>query len=64
MKDKLASKLWLRELRLSATTMTKGETDLKGKRLLSPRQLPLRLTVNVKDMNVNLFRLRLVPVNR
>jgi hypothetical protein len=36
MKDELAPKLWLKELRLSMLTMVKGETDLKGKRLLSP----------------------------
>jgi hypothetical protein len=35
--DKLALKLWLKELRLGKTTMVKGETDLKEKRLLSPQ---------------------------
>jgi hypothetical protein len=40
------------------------ETDLKGKRLLSPRQLALWLKVNVRDMNVILSRLRPVPINR
>jgi hypothetical protein len=40
------------------------EIDLKGKRLLSPRQLVLWLTVNVRNMNVILSRLRLVPINR
>jgi hypothetical protein len=35
-KDKLAPKLWLKELRLGTTTMVKGETDLKEKRLFSP----------------------------
>ena len=44
--------------------MVKDETDLKEKRLLSPRQLALWSTVNVRDMNVILFRLRLVPINR
>jgi hypothetical protein len=41
-----------------------NETDLKGKRLLSPRQLAFWLTVNVRDMNVNLPRLRPMPINR
>jgi hypothetical protein len=41
-----------------------NETDLKGKRLLSPRQLALQLTLNVKDMNVILSRLRPMPINR
>jgi hypothetical protein len=42
----------------------KGETDLKEKTLLSPRQLALWSTVNVRDMNVILHRLRPVPINR
>jgi hypothetical protein len=42
----------------------KGETDLKEKRLLSPRQLALWSTVNIRDMNVILPRLRHVPINR
>jgi hypothetical protein len=29
-------KLWLKELRLSIMTKAEDETDLKGKRLLSP----------------------------
>jgi hypothetical protein len=40
------------------------ETDLKGKRLLSPRQLAFWLTVYVRDMNVILSRLRPVSINR
>jgi hypothetical protein len=63
MKDKLALKMWLKELRLNTLTMVKGETDLRGKRLLSPRQLTLWPTVNVKDMNVISSRLRHVPIN-
>jgi hypothetical protein len=42
----------------------KDETDLKEKRLLSPRRLALWSTVNVRDMNVILSRLRPVPINR
>jgi hypothetical protein len=38
--------------------------NLKGKRLLSLRQLALWSTVNVKDMNVISSRLRPVPINR
>jgi hypothetical protein len=64
MKEKLAPELRLKKLRLSARTMVEDETDLKGKRLLSPRQLALWLTVNVRDMNVILSRLCRVPINR
>ena len=63
-KDELAPKLWLEKLRLSTRTMVEDETDLKGKRLLSPRQLALWLIVNVRDMNVILSRLRPMPINR
>jgi hypothetical protein len=45
-------------------TMVKGETDLKGKRLLSPQQLVLGSTVNVKDTNVISSSLRPMPINR
>jgi hypothetical protein len=40
------------------------ETDLKGKRLFSPQQIAFWLTVNVRGMNVILFGLRPVPINR
>jgi hypothetical protein len=63
-KDEPASKLWLEKLRLSTRAMVEDETDLKGKRLLSPRQLAFWLTVNVRDMNVILLRLCPVPINR
>jgi hypothetical protein len=63
-KDELALKLWLKKLRLSTMTMVKDETDLKEKRLLSPRHLALWSTVNVRDMNVIVSRLRPVPINR
>jgi hypothetical protein len=36
-KDELAPKLWLDKLRLSTRTVVKDETNLKGKRLPSPR---------------------------
>jgi hypothetical protein len=36
-KDGPAPKLWTKELRLSVKTMMENETDLKGKRQLSPR---------------------------
>jgi hypothetical protein len=63
-KDKPAPKMWLKELRLNTRMMVKDETDLKEKRLLSPRQFALWSTVNVGDMNVILSRLRPVPINR
>jgi hypothetical protein len=41
-----------------------NETDRKEKRLFSPRLLTFWLIVNVRGMNVNLLRLRHVPINR
>ena len=62
--DEPTPKLWLEKLRLSTRTVVEDETDLKGKRLLSPRQLTFWLIVNIRDMNVILLRLRPVPINR
>jgi hypothetical protein len=39
-------------------------TDLKGKRLSSPRWIVLNSIVNIKGMNVILHRLCPVPINR
>jgi hypothetical protein len=39
-------------------------TDLKGKRLSSPRLIVLKSIVNIKGMNVILHKLRPVPINR
>jgi hypothetical protein len=64
MKDEPAPMLWLEKLWLSTRTVVKDETDLKWKRLPSPRYLAFWLTVNVRDMNVILSRLRPVPINR
>jgi hypothetical protein len=44
--------------------MTEKGTGLKGKRLSSPRWVVHKSIVNTKGMNVNLNRLRLVPINR
>jgi hypothetical protein len=63
-KDEPTPKLWLEKLRLSTRTVVENETDLKEKRLLSPRQLTFGLTINVRGMNVILLRLRPVPINR
>jgi hypothetical protein len=63
-KDEPTPKLWMEKLRLSTRTVVENETDLKGKRLLSPRQLTFWLIVNARDMNVILPRLRPVPINR
>jgi hypothetical protein len=63
-KDEPVPKLWMKKLRLSTRTVMENETDLKEKRLFSPRQLTFWLIVNVKNMNVILPRLRLVPINR
>jgi hypothetical protein len=54
----------MEKLQLSTRTVVQNETDINGKRLLSPRQLTLWLTVNVRDMNVILPRLRPVPINK
>jgi hypothetical protein len=63
-KDESAPKLWLEKLRFSTRMVVEDETDLKGKRLLSPRQLAFWITVNFRDMNVILPRVRPVPINR
>jgi hypothetical protein len=63
-KDEPTPKLWLEKLRLSTWTVVENETDLKEKRLPSPKQLAFCLIVNVRDMNVILLRLRPVPINR
>jgi hypothetical protein len=39
-------------------------TDLRRKRLSSPRQIVLKSIVNMKDINVISHRLRPVPINR
>jgi hypothetical protein len=40
------------------------ETDLKGKRLFTPRWIGIELLANVKGMSVILHGLRPVPINR
>jgi hypothetical protein len=37
-KDEPVPKLWMKKLRLSTRTVVENETDLKEKRLFSPRQ--------------------------
>jgi hypothetical protein len=44
-------------------TIERG-TDLKMKRLFRPRRISIELLANVKDMDVILHGLRLVPINR
>jgi hypothetical protein len=41
-----------------------SETDLKMKRLFKPRQITIELLSSVKDMNVILYGLCPVPINR
>jgi hypothetical protein len=41
-----------------------NETDLKGKRLSSPRKITLYAIVNVEDMDVISYMLCPVPINR
>jgi hypothetical protein len=62
-KNEPVPKLWMEKLRLSTKTVMENETNLKGKRLFSPRQLIFWLIVNVRDMNVFFPRLRPVPIN-
>jgi hypothetical protein len=45
-------------------SMAEKGTDLKGKRLSSPRWVVHKSIVNMKGMHVNLHRLRPVPINR
>jgi hypothetical protein len=63
-KDESIPKLWLEKLCLSTRTVVENETNLKEKRLPSPRQLTFCLTVDVRDMIVILLRLCPVPINR
>jgi hypothetical protein len=44
--------------------MVEKGTDLKGKRLSSPRRIVYKLIINVKGMNVISHRLCPVPINR
>jgi hypothetical protein len=55
-----APKLRARELRLNGGKRNR----LKGERPSSPRWVIHKSIVNMKGMNVNLHRLRLVPINR
>jgi hypothetical protein len=59
-----APKLWMEKLRLGTRMVMENESDLKGKRLLSPRQLTFWIVVNVREMNVILSGLRPVLINR
>jgi hypothetical protein len=43
---------------------TERGTDLKMKRLFRPRRISIELLANVKDMDVILHGLCLVPINR
>jgi hypothetical protein len=45
-------------------SMAEKGTDLKGKRLSSPRWVVHKLIVNIKGKNVILHRLCPVPINR
>jgi hypothetical protein len=44
--------------------VAENETDLKMKRLFRPRQITIELLSNVKGMNVILYGLCPVPINR
>jgi hypothetical protein len=65
-------KAWLRRRLMLLRSYTQGSfgsmaekgTDLKGKRLSSPGWVVHKSIVNMKGMNVNLHRLRPVPINR
>jgi hypothetical protein len=60
-KADVASKLYAQG---SFGSMAEKGTDLKGKRLSSPRWVVHKSIVNIKGMNVILHRLRPVPINR
>jgi hypothetical protein len=65
-------KAWSRWRLMQLRSYTQGSfdsaaekgTDLKRKRLSSPRWIVLMSIVNIKGMNVILHRLRSVPINR
>jgi hypothetical protein len=46
-KDESAPKLWLEKLRFNTRIVVENETNLKEKRLPSPRQLTFYLTVKL-----------------
>jgi hypothetical protein len=59
---------WLNQFRSyvqrSFGLVAENETDLKRKRLSSPRKIVLKSIVNIKGMDVILHMLRPVPINR
>jgi hypothetical protein len=65
-------KAWLRRRLMMLRSYAQGSfgsvaekgTDLKGKRLSSPRWVVLKSIVNIKGMNVILHRLHPMPINR
>jgi hypothetical protein len=59
-KADVAPKLRARKLRPNGGKRNR----LKGERLFSPCWVVYKLIVNMKGMNVNLHRLRPVPINR
>jgi hypothetical protein len=50
--------------RESFGVVAENETDLKMKRPFRPQWITIELLSNVKDMNVILYGLRPVPINR
>ena len=50
--------------RESFDVLAENETDLKMKRLFRPRQITIELLPSVKGMNVILYGLCPVPINR
>jgi hypothetical protein len=45
-------------------SIAEKETNLRRKKPFSPRQIVLKLVLNMKGMSVILHRLRPVPINR
>jgi hypothetical protein len=50
--------------REASTWQQKGETDLKMKSQISPRKITIELLIKVKGINVILYGLHPVPINR
>jgi hypothetical protein len=48
----------------SFSAVAEKGTDLKGKRLSSPHWVVYKSIENIKGINVNLHRLRPMPINR
>jgi hypothetical protein len=63
-KDESSPKLWLEKLRLSTRTVMENETNLKEKRLPSPRQLTFCLNSKCQGHECNFAQATSCAINR